>query len=96
MSIKITAQESIRWYVASTGNHQGLVIDETTGANIAVTYDKKNAQLIAAAPALLEKLREVLDGIDRVHDNDWTTDDCEGFDGYYEARALLYELEENV
>ena len=41
------------WYVISTGNHQGLVVEEGTGANIAVTYDAKHAPLVAAAPDLL-------------------------------------------
>lgn len=44
------------WHTASTGNHQGLVIDDATGANIAVTYDKAHAQLVAAAPDLLAAL----------------------------------------
>ena len=43
-----------RWYEGKTGNHQGLVIEEETGKSIAVTYDKKDAPLIAAAPELLE------------------------------------------
>jgi hypothetical protein len=41
------------WYVANTGNHQGLVIDQDTGRNIAVAYDKEDAPLLAAAPDLL-------------------------------------------
>ena len=44
------------WYEASTGNHQGLIISETTGANVAAAYNKKDACLIAAAPDLLEAL----------------------------------------
>ena len=32
---------------------QGLIYSETTGENIAVAYDPKNAHVIAAAPALL-------------------------------------------
>lgn len=48
-----------KWYVASTGNHQGLVIDEETSDNIAVAYDKANAALIAAAPALYEALKRL-------------------------------------
>jgi len=40
------------------GNHQGLIVDETTGENIAVAYDKANAPLIAAAPELLALARE--------------------------------------
>lgn len=41
------------WYEASTGNHQGLIIEETTGRNVAVAYDKADAPLIAAARELL-------------------------------------------
>jgi len=44
------------WHAASTGNHQGLVIEETTGRNVAVTYDKADAPLIASAPAMAEEL----------------------------------------
>ena len=40
------------WYRASTGNHQGLVAEEETGRSVAVTYDKADAALIAAAPTL--------------------------------------------
>lgn len=55
------------WYVAETGNHQGLVIDESTGANIAVAYDKAHAPLIAAAPEamqLLEQARSMLEDLE--------------------------------
>jgi hypothetical protein len=38
-----------KWYTAKTGNHQGLIVAEETGENIAVTYDKANAPLITAA-----------------------------------------------
>lgn len=44
------------WYEGKTGNHQGLIIEEGTGKNIAVAYDKADAALIAAAPELLEAL----------------------------------------
>lgn len=37
---------------------QGLVIDQNTGANIAVVYDGNNAALIAAAPELLAALED--------------------------------------
>jgi len=47
-----------RWYVASTGNHQGLVVEEDTGRNVAVCYDKADAPLLAAAPKLLEACKE--------------------------------------
>lgn len=47
------------WYVASTGNHQGLVASESTGDNIAIAYDKQDAPLLAAAPDLLDALRMI-------------------------------------
>lgn len=50
-----------KWYAAKTGNHQGLVIDEA-GINIAVAYDKKDANLLAAAPDLL-KLAKSFEGV---------------------------------
>ena len=48
-----------KWYEGKTGNHQGLIIEEETGKNIAVAYDKADAALIAAAPEMLEALIEV-------------------------------------
>ena len=48
------------WYSKTTNtgspHEQGLVIDETTGKNIAVTYDAKHAPLVASAPELLAAL----------------------------------------
>lgn len=46
------------WYEAFAGTDQGLIIDEKTGENIAVSYDKANAPLIAAAPELLEVIEK--------------------------------------
>jgi hypothetical protein len=54
----------MNWYVGKTGNHQGLVIDEETGANIAVAYDKVHAPLLAAAPEVLEALKEAREWLD--------------------------------
>ena len=48
------------WYAAKTGNHQGLIIDENTGKNIAVTYDKEDAEFIASAPDLLTAAKAVI------------------------------------
>ena len=49
------------WHAAKMGNdYQGLVIDDTTGANIAVTYKAEDAPLVAAAPELLDALNAVL------------------------------------
>jgi hypothetical protein len=47
------------WYEAKTGNHQGLVVEETTGRDVAVAYDKADAALIAAAPELLAALETI-------------------------------------
>lgn len=48
------------WYTnARPTDTQGLVYAESTGENIAVTYDPKNARLIAAAPDLLAALQAV-------------------------------------
>jgi hypothetical protein len=55
-----TEKQAPAWYVSTTGNHQGLIIDETTGANIAVSYDAKHAPLIAAAPDLLAVCQELV------------------------------------
>ena len=46
----------MKWYTTTKPerDNQGLVIEETTGKTIAVTYDPKDAALVAAAPALFE------------------------------------------
>jgi hypothetical protein len=49
------------WYVAETGNHQRIIIEEQTGKTIAVAYDKTDAALLAAAPELLEALVDLLE-----------------------------------
>lgn len=47
------------WYEAKMGNdHQGLVVEETTGVNIAVVYDRKHTALLAAAPDMLAALKQ--------------------------------------
>lgn len=59
-------QTSGPWYGANVSGGQGLVCDEKTGRNIAVVYDKKDTQLIAAAPDLLferDRLREINAGL---------------------------------
>jgi hypothetical protein len=49
------------WYNATKKDSlQGLVYDETTGENIAITYDPENARLVAAAPDLLDACKLAL------------------------------------
>jgi hypothetical protein len=40
---------------------QGLVIEDKTGRNVAVSYDEKDADLLASAPDLLQALESLLD-----------------------------------
>lgn len=58
------SKQNQNWYVASTGNHQGLIIEEKTSDGlavaIAIAYDRSNARLIANAPALLGALESAL------------------------------------
>ena len=67
------------WYATNAGNdHQGLILDEKTGASVAVTYDRCHAPLIAAAPAMYEALQSILAEV---------TNDTDGLD-----TAELYEI----
>lgn len=60
--MKTQPEQPLRWYAAKAGNdHQGLVIEEGTGRNIAVTYDVKDAPLVAAAPEMAAFTRKVAD-----------------------------------
>ena len=52
------------WYEANTGNYQSLIVSENTGENIAVVYDRKNADIIAAVPDLLNELEWVVEYFD--------------------------------
>lgn len=47
------------WYARQY--EQGMVIDENTGETIAVTYDPKNAAIMAAAHDLRDALQNALD-----------------------------------
>lgn len=47
------------WY-AKNNQFQGLIVCETTGENIAVTYNPKYSALVAAAPELLNALYGLL------------------------------------
>ena len=53
------------WYESGTGNHQGLIIEERTGRNVSVTYDKADAAFIVRAvnshDALMAALADILE-----------------------------------
>jgi len=53
------------WHEARMGNdHQGLIIEEETGRNVAVTYKKEDAPIIVKAvnshDALVEALHSII------------------------------------
>lgn len=54
-------KQTPQWYAANMGNdHQGLIVDEQTGRNVAVAYDKSDVHILAAAPAMYEALRMLI------------------------------------
>jgi hypothetical protein len=59
-------------YTSSTGNHQGLIVDENTGENVAVTYDKKDDEELVkrynAFPELLAALEGLLKATRKAHE----------------------------
>jgi hypothetical protein len=61
------------WYAANSSNQQGLICDESTGGNIAITYNKDHARLVAAAPELLEALQNALNVLAGIATGDLTT-----------------------
>jgi hypothetical protein len=46
------------WHAGSASGGQGLVTQQETGTSIAVTFDAKNRHLVAAAPEMLEALKD--------------------------------------
>jgi hypothetical protein len=60
MTMETTQETTPTWYYCeSAGGHQGLIADEQTGKTIAVSYDKVNAPLLAAAPKMLKALENI-------------------------------------
>lgn len=60
------------WYTTTEStDRQGLVYDEVTGNNIAVTYDPKDAALVAAAPEMLKAL-EIIASMQRCDAREWS------------------------
>lgn len=57
-------KQGSHWYAKKGSNGQGIVIDEKTGANIAVAYDNAHVGLLAAAPAMLAALESIAEQAD--------------------------------
>jgi hypothetical protein len=63
----------MKWYTANNSNdEQGLVIDESTGENIAVSYKAENASIIASAPEAISLLTETLDMLNNMTSSDFS------------------------
>ena len=62
----------MNWYAAHNSNDQGLIIDEDTGENIAVSYKAKNASMIASAPEAASLLTETLDMLNNMTSEDFS------------------------
>lgn len=58
-----------KWYHKITSGDQGLIIDEKTGENIAVSYKPENAPLIAASPEMYTALAKSLDWLESIVQN---------------------------
>lgn len=56
--------KEINWYAKANSSGHGLVIEEGTGRTVAVAYDQKDTALLAAAPAMLAELKQVLPLVD--------------------------------
>ena len=81
-------------YEAKTGNHQGLIVDENSGKNVAVTYDRKDAAELVkrwnAYPELVAKLQELVEHI-QWRDEE-THDEEDGPMANTSAKLLLQSL----
>jgi hypothetical protein len=52
------------WIGQNTNSEQGLIYAERDGRNVAVSYDKKDTSLIAAAPDLYEACEMALNTLE--------------------------------
>ena len=88
-----TTTENKQWHSSGTGNHQGLIIDSKTGYNIAVSYDREDAPLIAAAPDLLSACESALKVFEAwAHDANPCWDLKRGESADYDAACNMAEL----
>lgn len=91
-----TQTQTPGWYVTRTGTHQGLIVSEETGENIAVAYDKANAPVIAAAPELLSTCKKLVEWLYAIRQEDENLVIEHGFnDGFNltEAQAVIAKAE---
>lgn len=80
----------MNWYARKSSGDQGLIIEEDTGRNVAVTYDEKDAPLIAAAPELLTALTALMGLWDREDVADTWHDE------FVKARAAITKATEKI
>jgi hypothetical protein len=79
----------MKWYTSSNKDSlQGLVCDEITGDNIAVTYNPEHAYLVSKAPALFQALKKIADA----EESDWGYDHPEKKMIAF-ARSIVDEIE---
>jgi hypothetical protein len=84
----------MKWYTTSkVDDVQGLINDDETGKTIAVCYDAKHAQLIAAAPKLLEVLKNGMNALQHYSANGSGFRSQEDTENYYLALGILKEVE---
>ena len=80
-----------KWYAkTSAGGHQGLVIDESTGRTVAVTYDPKDAVKVAAVNDLLEAAGDALACLENLRSiQQWDKKDGDEIDEAVDAKTKL-------
>lgn len=80
------------WYVANTSNGQGLVVDEDTGENIAVTYNEKDANLVASSPNMKKALENALACLETLNSVLlWNKEDGDYVDEAYDVMREIRE-----
>ena len=79
------------WHPTETGNHQGLIICDETGANIAVAYDKAHAPLIASAPEAIDLIHAARELIQRYGEEHRYTLESERLAFLADSESLLAE-----
>lgn len=82
------------WYhKESAGGHQGLVISESTGASIAVTYDRADAPAVALLPEFVAALRDCVESLEAAMEDPEADRDAMPPPALDRARLLLGRLD---